>query len=576
MWYILSMNKDVIYIEPEDDITDIIKKLESSKEKIVALVPPEKAGVLRSVVNIKLISKSAANNGKTVVLVTTDEGILRLAAATHIPVTKDLQTAPSIPSLEKEETVTVVTETVAEDATEVKNIKSDKDDEPEKHENRKETEDEELENDDEDLDENTKEDDDAKIVKKAKKTKSISKNPIIAWVQTHKKLAILCAIGLGLLVLALVWAFVIAPAVTIAVTIRTTSNNFSENVSFVAKLEEEDAANGIFYLEEKKSETPSKYEFKATGTKNIGEKATGAVIVYKYFRQSGTAQIAAGSTFTYDGHAFIANEGAALSYDGNGLSSCNNKEDVTILTSGCLISARVPVTAAESGTEYNISASNKGWRSDASIDGVYSDAAMSGGTDQTVTVVSEEDVKKAKEELLADNNKANKQTFIESQPEGLLIIESSFKQSTTDVTVSPAIGEEAKDGKASISTTTTMTVYAVDKTKIEEFIKAKAKLGDDQKIYSINNPFIENFSIGDDKTTGKLKTAYASGPQVTENDIVENAKGKGLGDVQHDLKSINGVSSVSIEKSFFWVNSVPTDTAKITIKLEVEEKKENN
>lgn len=27
------MNKDVIYIEPEDDITDIINKIESSKEK---------------------------------------------------------------------------------------------------------------------------------------------------------------------------------------------------------------------------------------------------------------------------------------------------------------------------------------------------------------------------------------------------------------------------------------------------------------------------------------------------------------------------------------------------------------
>ena len=44
------MNKDVIYIEPEDDITDIITKIEKSKEKIVALVPPKKAGVFRSVV----------------------------------------------------------------------------------------------------------------------------------------------------------------------------------------------------------------------------------------------------------------------------------------------------------------------------------------------------------------------------------------------------------------------------------------------------------------------------------------------------------------------------------------------
>ena len=91
------MNKDVIYIEPEDDITDIITKLENSKEKIVALVPPKKAGVFRSIVNIKLIAKAGASAGKTVVLVTTDPSIVKLAAATRLPVTKNLQTAPVIP-----------------------------------------------------------------------------------------------------------------------------------------------------------------------------------------------------------------------------------------------------------------------------------------------------------------------------------------------------------------------------------------------------------------------------------------------------------------------------------------------
>ena len=102
MWYILTMNKDVIYIEPEDDITDIITKIENSKEKIVALVPPKKAGVFRSVVNIKLVSKVGATAEKTIVLVTTDPSIVKLAAATRIPVTKNLQTPPAIPTADME------------------------------------------------------------------------------------------------------------------------------------------------------------------------------------------------------------------------------------------------------------------------------------------------------------------------------------------------------------------------------------------------------------------------------------------------------------------------------------------
>ena len=58
------MNKDTIYIEPENDITDILAKLKNSEQKVVALVPPKKAGVLRSAVNIKLIAKRLATTKK--------------------------------------------------------------------------------------------------------------------------------------------------------------------------------------------------------------------------------------------------------------------------------------------------------------------------------------------------------------------------------------------------------------------------------------------------------------------------------------------------------------------------------
>jgi len=49
------MNKDVIYIDVEDDITAIIGKIKASSEKIVALVPPKRVGVLQSAVNLRLL-----------------------------------------------------------------------------------------------------------------------------------------------------------------------------------------------------------------------------------------------------------------------------------------------------------------------------------------------------------------------------------------------------------------------------------------------------------------------------------------------------------------------------------------
>ena len=51
------MNKDVIYIDVEDDITTIVGKIKASKEKIIALVPPSRVGVLQSAVNMRLLAR---------------------------------------------------------------------------------------------------------------------------------------------------------------------------------------------------------------------------------------------------------------------------------------------------------------------------------------------------------------------------------------------------------------------------------------------------------------------------------------------------------------------------------------
>lgn len=61
------MNKDVVYIDVEDDITAIIGKVKSSKEKIVALVPPKRISVLQSAVNLRLLQRAATQSSKRIV-----------------------------------------------------------------------------------------------------------------------------------------------------------------------------------------------------------------------------------------------------------------------------------------------------------------------------------------------------------------------------------------------------------------------------------------------------------------------------------------------------------------------------
>ena len=571
------MNKDVIYIEPEDDITDIITKIENAKEKIVALVPPKKAGVFRSIVNIKLIAKTSATAGKTVVLVTTDPSIIKLAAVTRLAVTKNLQTPPQIPEMEEVE----IEETSGEDLVEAEVEEAAREElvaesgaEAEAAEAEGEAlAAEEKSKDDETADKNDKND---KNDKKSKSSKTKDgKRFSLEWFKKHKKITIACGIGLVALIVFIVWGFVIAPAATIAVTIRTKANNlFSENVAFTTKSNEEDAENGKFYIQEKKTENKIEKEIEATGEKNLGEKAKGNIIIYQYFKNgAGTIAINSGSRFELNGLVFTADKDASLVWGGND-SECENQGKIGI--QGCLISKTVPVTATEAGAKYNIGAAN-GWSTAANVS-AYSDKAMTGGTDKIITVVQQSDIDKIRNELINRDTTSSKERLMEKvEDEHSFPIESSFEEKIGDITSTPAIGEEVEAGKkVTVSAAVTDSIFVIDEAKVREFITKKAQISGTSQVYGIKNLFIENFKADDSTYTGRLKASYTTGPKITESEIVDIVKGKGFGVAQHNLKSIDGLGSVTIDGNLPWVTSFPNNPEKITVYINSENKNENS
>lgn len=566
------MNKDVIYIEPEDDITDIILKIENSKEKIVALVPPKKAGVFRSVVNIKLIAKAGVSSDKTVVLVTVDPSIVKLAATAKLPVTKDLQSAPSVPAVDEseepeddveeelveEEDGTVETE---KDAESLKPSKAEK-----KAAKKAEDNDEGEEEDDEEEEETP-----AKKPTKSKKSMKLSGNKFLDWIKLHKKLAIFAGVALVGLIGFLVWAFGFAPAADITVAIKTDQKNFSENISFTDNLANENAKEGKFYLEQKKLDNVQEVNFDATGQKNQGDKATGQVVAYTFFKGDGSVSINSGTILSVNGLSFTTTNSAMLSWDGVTDEACDNANQTSSLVrSGCQVSTRIPVTAVEGGTKYNIGASNA-WNSIADVT-IYSDKAMGGGTDNVITVVQQGDVEKAKNELTSAKEDEYKSKLYETIDDNYYVIDSTFEIKTDSATATPGVDEEVKSGTQPVlKATTTATVYVIDKVKLEEFIREKADLADDQKIYDVRDIYIENISEIKEGATTKLKAQYFLGPKITESEVVDKIKGKGLGDAQREIRDIYGVSDVRINTSYPWVMSIPGDSNKVKVTFEVKD-----
>ena len=572
------MNKDVINIAPEDDITDILAHLKNATQKIVALVLPQPAGIFRSAVNIKLIAKTAEDNEKVPVLVTSDPAVLKLAMTAHIPVAESLQSRPSVPTEDDLNKITPSSEKEAEIAEDfVKPPQSAEEivdsDEVESEISGEEKKAEETTQATEESDQ--KFDDEEKT---GKKSKIAEKFP---WIYNNRKILIISGSVLVVAILFCVWAFVFAPAVDVEIAIRTSSNNFSENVSFTNVAEAEDSESGKFYLQEEKFETESKVEFKATGKKDIGEKASGSLEVSVFFNNidGGKLNIPSGTVFSNGDLKYTSVSDATISWDGESLEDCENEVSklLDFRLNGCERSGTVPIVATAAGENYNVDSDKTKWSAPLAGTAVKSisiktSGAIAGGTSKIVTVVQQSDVNTAKEKLSSSNETDGKETLKEKISDTVLALWDTYAITTSDAQVTPAVGEVVEENVTpTIKTTAKYSVYTVDLVRIEEFISSRATLGDDQKIYDLGGPFVEYFNGSDGNYTGKLKTTFYSGPKITDSEIVEKIKGRKVGEAQSLLKSINGVNSVKINPSFFWVNNVPNDTNKISVDIKVEE-----
>ena len=577
MWYICFMNKEVIYLEPEDDITDILTKLQQAEQKLVALVPPKKATMLRSAVNMKLVARVAKECEKVAVIVTADPAIIKMAMAAKIPVAKTLQSRPMVPTEESvkasEREEQVIDEETGEFTTE-KPAKSKKDNakmgskaSDVDSDARKSATANTL-----DLTEETLEND-PKGAKNGKKPGQKPKNGLkVPSFEKYRKWIMIGVPAAIVLIIALVWAFVFAPSATITVAISSTSSNFNETIRFTTDPNAEDISAGVLYAEQQTLEEKYNLDFTATGEEDKGDRAKGTLkVVYSLygrdFQDKGFSyHIPEGEVFTTsDGLRYVATTTSTpFSWDGGDYPILCDTQ-ISSPSKLCTKTFEVPVEAVEGGTDYNIAAGAR-WSAYDGIALVTNPSAISGGTSKMVKVVSEDDVKKAKEAIVAEHERDGRSHIYEDLGDKDIAIDGSFKAEAGDAEATPAIGEEIKsDVTPKVVVPVKYIVYYVSLDKIEEFIKAKSDVEEGQKIYSIGKPYFERFTSLEEPA--RLKTSITTGPTVTEDDIFEKVKGHKTGEVQSLLRPINGVSSVEVRTPYFWVSSVPTDRNKVTITL---------
>lgn len=590
------MNKDVIYIEAEDDITDILAKIKNAKNKIVALVPPKKAGVLRSAVNFKLITKTATKAEKTVVLVSGDESLVRLASAANIPVAKTLQSKPRLPHVDdaeefgddeaKSDVIEAEEPEEAPKKIEVKGDEAEADDEPKakagskKSAAKKEEVAEKATTKAVAAKKAKEEDDDVIEEEKPSRKKSNQKVPNF---KKYQKFIIAGVIAVLLLGGFAFWALVIAPAVKISVSISTTPGSISQKVTFTSVEGNDDVDNGILYVESKSITKTVEGNFEATGQVDKGTKATGTITVIRPAgdvvscdEDGSSFSIPSGTTVKIGGKEYVTTTGGSAPATDDQIKISKQGKTITCSLMVQVQSGKIPVVAKEVGEAYNIGAATNGTLSiNTSKKYSVSSSEMTGGTSKIVKIVSDKDLADAEAglDMSIDNDARNELT--DEFGEDYLLISSSFSSDNGKVTTSPAVNEEVGDGVTpKIVKEVKFTIFAVKREDVDRYLKklAEAELGGDdtQMVHDtgIDKAFIDTFKdTGNGTYSGKLKATYRTGPKITEEDVMNKVKGKGLGEVQTMIKSIKGVKEVKVKSSYFWVVSVPEDPNKISIEL---------
>lgn len=545
--------KDVVYVDHDDEITSIIDKVEAAKNKVVAMVLPKRFTTLQSIVNMRLLKRSADNAGKSVVLITSEAALLPLAGAAGLHVAKNLQSKPEIPPSPIDDKE--LPEEAADPDAELEGEPAKLDYHRSIGELAASHEVEEPETiplgDDKES---------AAADKPAKKSKKV-KGLAIPDFDKFRLLLGAGILGVIALIIFLIFAVKVLPKATI--TIQTTSTpvlaDFSLSASDSVKALDEEKK--LIPAELKKSDQTSSQQVQATGQKNQGEKATGSVkLSIPCASVSGSApKVAAGTGVTAGGLVFITQKTAEL----------DNAE----FSGGCKFTDTVTVAAQQAGAKYNIGPSSFTVSGSSSITG-SSSAAMTGGTDNILTIVTQADLDNAKKKITAaESDKFSADFQKQLEDSGSYVLASTLKLADPVVTSSPALGQEATNVNVTIKITySVLTVPKADLEKLvlssvnEQIDKNRQEIGDEDILKKAEITVVNQTSPTATGLDVSIETTAV--PIIDEAAVKKQVGGKKESEIKSLIMAWPGVKDVKVKTSPFWVSKPPKNPSKVTVKLE--------
>ena len=191
-------------------------------------------------------------------------------------------------------------------------------------------------------------------------------------------------------------------------------------------------------------------------------------------------------------------------------------------------------------------------------------------------MVTQDDIDKAVTEVTKQSAvDAAKKELTQQFGADYTVLSTTFKVDSTAVKPSPALDTEAADGKAALAGSVVYTLTGAANSEISKYLdKYFAQQIDgktNQKVYANGLKGISFTSVSQTDTgfSAAVSTNGKIGPNINEAALKEFARGKRVGEIQDYMKQIDGVDSVNVKFSPFWVFAAPNDTKRISVEFKV-------
>jgi hypothetical protein len=561
-----SPSKDTIYIDVDDEITTIIDKLRSSSGKIVALVLPKRASVFQSIVNMKLLKRSAEAANKHVVLITSEAALMPMAGAVGLHVAKTPQSKPEIPpaagpinddvidASDDEEGFTAdnagsaaVGDLAAVSGTTAVAAAT----------NDIET----LALDDEDEDDATDVAAGAAAGAGAAKAAKVAKNKKLK-VPNFNRFRVLIALGVAAIILLIVGLYVclaVLPKAEITVATDASDVNSSLTPTLDTAATKLDKATLTVPAKIAQQQKTQSQQVAASGSKNNGEKATGSVTMNAGSCSADVPNdVPAGTGLSANGMTYITQTATSFTPKVSG-GKCTYQS-----------SSSTSIMAQGAGAKYNTSSTSF---TVAGRSSVTASGSASGGTDEIVKVVSQSDIDSAKQKITTSTETNTVKNALKAQlkQDGQYPLPDTFDAGEPSVSSSSNVGDQADN--VTVTAVYTYTMFGTEKSNLDALLNDDIKDQVDTTKETILTNGLDKAQvrvIASTATTKKinLQTTGTVGPELHIEDLKKQSAGKKSGEVIPMIKNLPGVTDVNVHLSPFWVNSVPKHTDKITIVVE--------